>query len=137
MRRFSQKNHLVTLNDINITPLLDLAFVLLIIFIITTPALEQSLKIKVPAGGAPNSTVRKDQVKTIEVNPKGGYMMGGRLHSLEQIEQTLRAQFQSDPELAIYVRADESEPYKNVFALLDLCERLQIKRVKFAARPRK
>ena len=137
MRRFSQKNHLVTLNDINITPLLDLAFVLLIIFIITTPMLEQSLKITVPAGGAPSSTVRKDQVKTIEVDPKGGYILKGRTHSLAQIEEALRTEFQSDPELAIYVRADESEPYKNVFALLDLCERLQIKRVKFAARPRK
>lgn len=136
MRRFSQKNHLVTLNDINITPLLDLAFVLLIIFIITTPMLEQSLKLNVPVGGAPSSTVRKDQVKTIEVSPAGGYMLKGKHHTLAQIEQALRMEFQSDPELAIYVRADESEPYKNVFALLDLCERLQIKRVKFAARPR-
>ena len=43
MRRFSQKSALVTLSEINITPLLDLAFVLLIIFIITTPLLEQEL----------------------------------------------------------------------------------------------
>ena len=42
MRRFSQRNSLVTLNEINVTPLLDLAFVLLIIFIITTPALEDA-----------------------------------------------------------------------------------------------
>ena len=43
MRRFSQRNSLVTLNEINVTPLLDLAFVLLIIFVITRPALEQSM----------------------------------------------------------------------------------------------
>ena len=43
MRRFSQRHSLVTLSDINITPLLDLAFVLLIIFVITTPLLEQGL----------------------------------------------------------------------------------------------
>ena len=55
MRRFSQKNHLVTLNEINITPLLDLAFVLLIIFVITTPLLEQSLKLNLPTGGAEKS----------------------------------------------------------------------------------
>ena len=52
MRRFSQRNTLVTLNDINITPLLDLAFVLLIIFIITTPLLEQSISLELPVGGA-------------------------------------------------------------------------------------
>ena len=45
MRRFSQRHSLVTLSDINITPLLDLAFVLLIIFIITTPLLEQGLNL--------------------------------------------------------------------------------------------
>ena len=51
MRRFSQRSHLVTLSEINITPLLDLAFVLLIIFVITTPLLEQSLKLTLPGGG--------------------------------------------------------------------------------------
>ena len=49
MRRFSQRSHLVTLSEINITPLLDLAFVLLIIFVITTPLLEQSINLKLPA----------------------------------------------------------------------------------------
>ena len=51
MRRFSQRSHLVTLSEINITPLLDLAFVLLIIFIITTPVLTQSIELKLPKGG--------------------------------------------------------------------------------------
>ena len=53
MRRFSQRSHLVTLSEINITPLLDLAFVLLIIFIITTPLLEQSINLRLPKGGTP------------------------------------------------------------------------------------
>lgn len=53
MRRFSQRNSLVTLNEINVTPLLDLAFVLLIIFIITTPALEPGISMKLPVGAMP------------------------------------------------------------------------------------
>ena len=53
MRRFSQRNSLVTLSDINITPLLDLAFVLLIIFVITTPLLEQGMDISLPQGDNP------------------------------------------------------------------------------------
>ena len=48
MRRFSQRNSLVTLNEINITPLLDLAFVLLIIFIITRPLIEQNIDLQLP-----------------------------------------------------------------------------------------
>ena len=137
MRRFSQKNHLVTLNDINITPLLDLAFVLLIIFIITTPLLEQSLNLNVPVGGGANSTVRKDQVRTIEVSPSGGYVIKGRNYSLAEVEQVLRAEFQGNPEMAIYVRADGEERWRNLTALLDLCERLEIRRVKFATRAAK
>ena len=54
MRRFSQRSYLVTLSEINITPLLDLAFVLLIIFVITTPLLEQSIDLKLPRGGQPD-----------------------------------------------------------------------------------
>ena len=49
MRRFSQRSHLVTLSEINITPLLDIAFVLLIIFVITTPLLEKGLDLKLPS----------------------------------------------------------------------------------------
>ena len=49
MRRFSQRSALVTLSEINITPLLDLAFVLLIIFVITTPLLEKGLELRLPA----------------------------------------------------------------------------------------
>ena len=137
MRRFSQKNHLVTLNDINITPLLDLAFVLLIIFIITTPLLEQSLKLNLPTGGAPNSTVNKNDVRTIEVNPTGGYVVQGRNYSLADLDQILRREFSADPDLAIYVRADENESYKNVFALMETFREIGIKRVQFGGKIKK
>ena len=132
MRRFSSKNNLVTLNDINITPLLDLAFVLLIIFVITTPMLEQSLNLNVPQGGQQNSTVRKDQVQTIEVNPKGGYRMKGKDYSIGDLEQFLAAERRNNPQLAVYVRADKKEPFENVTALMNLFERHGIKFVKFA-----
>ena len=59
MRRFSQRSQLVTLSEINITPLLDLAFVLLIIFVITTPLLEQSINLKLPRGGQPEKTAEQ------------------------------------------------------------------------------
>ena len=55
MRRFSQRNSLVTLSEINITPLLDLAFVLLIIFVITRPMLEGRVRMNLPEGAAAHS----------------------------------------------------------------------------------
>ena len=135
MRRFSSKNHLVTLNEINITPLLDLAFVLLIIFIITTPLLEQSLDLAVPTGTAPASTVRKDQVRTVEVNPAGGYVVEGRRYTLAELEQYLATQRRGNPDVAVFVRADKEEPFKNVHAVYDVLGRLDIKKLKVATRP--
>lgn len=135
MRRFSQKNQLVTLNEINITPLLDLAFVLLIIFIITTPLLEQNLKLTLPIGGAEGSTVRKDQVRTIEVNPQGGYVIRNQTYNLAQVRDALAAEFARDPELAIYIRADGADRWERVFDLLEVCRQLNIQKLAFAAHP--
>ena len=132
MRRFSQRNHLVTLSDINITPLLDLAFVLLIIFIITTPLLEQSLKLNLPTGGAAGSTVRKDEVRTVEVSPDGGYVIQGNAYTLGQIEQLLGREFRANPNLAVYIRADQVEKWGNVASLIEVLRRLNIKRIDFA-----
>src|SRR5881296_3772090 len=75
MRRFSQRSHLVTLSEINITPLLDLAFVLLIIFIITTPLLEKGLPLNLPKGGQTDSKVEKKDIRTVEVGPQGIYTL--------------------------------------------------------------
>lgn len=136
MRRFSQRNTLVTLNDINITPLLDLAFVLLIIFIITTPLLEQSISLELPVGGRENTQVSKNDVTTIEVSPDGYYVVNKTPHTLPQLEQFLVQEFRGNPDLALYIRADRAEKYENVIAILNICEQHGIKRMKFAMSPR-
>ena len=70
MRRFSERNSLVTLSDINITPLLDLAFVLLIIFMITTPLLEQGMSLNLPTGGrSDKEKLEQALVKLVDEDP--------------------------------------------------------------------
>ena len=135
MRRFSQRNALVTLNDINITPLLDLAFVLLIIFVITTPLLEQSIKVDLPVGGRENTQVSKHDVKTIEVHPEGGYVVNKERLTIAGLEHFLVQEFRSNPELTLYIRADEKEPYGNFMAIVNICEKHGIKKMKFAMAP--
>ncbi|MGV3771966.1 MAG: ExbD/TolR family protein [Verrucomicrobiales bacterium] len=132
MRRFSQRNSLVTLNDINITPLLDLAFVLLIIFIITTPLLEQSIALDLPGGGPRGSQVSKLDVRTIEVSPKGFYVMQKREMPVEQLRAELTQEFRQNPNLALYIRADRAQPWEDVAAVMDMCQKIGIKKVKFA-----
>src|SRR6476660_7369056 len=100
MRRFSQRTGLVTLSEINITPLLDLAFVLLIIFVITTPLLEKGLDLRLPkVDGQPDKPVRKEDIRTVEITPQGSYAMDKRIISLAQVENELLRDFQRNPNL--------------------------------------
>jgi biopolymer transport protein ExbD len=126
MRRFSQRSHLVTLSEINITPLLDLAFVLLIIFVITTPLLEQGLELKLPKGGKPDRPLHKEDFRTVEVG-QGFYLMGGRRMALAQVDAELVREMQSNPNLVVFVRADKSTPWDAVFQLQDMCANRGIK----------
>src|SRR5260370_451928 len=89
MRRFSQHSHLVTLSEINITPLLDLAFVLLIIFVITTPLLEQSINLKLPTGGQPDQPLDKHDIRTVEISPQGTYAMNKLAMKLNRLVEAL------------------------------------------------
>ena len=137
MRRFSQRNSLVTLNDINITPLLDLAFVLLIIFVITTPLLEQSINLKLPAGGKPDKPLSKSDIKTVEVSASGIYMLDRRQVSLTQMEKELVNAYRANPNLVVYIRADENGRNKDMYAVIDLCQRNGITRFSLRTEPLK
>ena len=136
MRRFSQRNSLVTLSDINITPLLDLAFVLLIIFIITTPLLEKGLELKLPkAVGQEDSKLTKRDIRTVEIDPKGGYSMDKRALKLEQLIPQLAADARANPNLVVYIRADENSRTKDLAALIDNCQRNGITRYSLRTQP--
>jgi biopolymer transport protein ExbD len=136
MRRFSQRNALVTLSEINITPLLDLAFVLLIIFVITTPLLEQGIDMKLPDRmGKPDRPLERGDIRTVEVNVQGNYWLNRRPMSLDQIVAQLVRDFQVNPNLLVYIRGDENGPYKHVAAILDRCERNGITRFSLRTEP--
>ena len=127
MRRFSQRSHLVTLSEINITPLLDLAFVLLIIFIITTPLLEKGLDLQLPTGvGKEDKTIIKKNVHTVEVSPQGVYILDHKRLNLEQVSASLAREHRENPNLLLFIRADENGKYKYVAEILDRCEKIGI-----------
>ena len=124
MRRFSQRSSLVTLSEINITPLLDLAFVLLIIFVITTPLLEQSITLKLPQGGRPdNQKINPRDIHTVEIGSQGFYKLDRHTVALSQLEAELVRVHHSNPKIIVYIRADEMGRIKDTYAVLDLCQR--------------
>jgi biopolymer transport protein ExbD len=128
MKRFSQRNPLVTLNEINITPLLDLAFVLLIIFIITRPMLEQQLPLQLPSGvgRADNQNIDPRDVRRVEITPNGVYWLRGQRLSLAQLEGELILAHRQDPKLVVYVAGDKRTPWDYVIAVFDVCMRNHI-----------
>src|SRR5512139_3174780 len=107
MRRFSQRTALVTLSEINITPLLDLAFVLLIIFVITTPLLEQGMNLRLPEGGRASARVERENIKTVEIDRGGLYMLDKRAMTLDQIERVLVSAYRVNRELVVSIRGDQ------------------------------
>ena len=103
----------MTLSEINITPLLDLAFVLLIIFVITTPLLEQSINLKLPQGGRPDQKIDKRDIRTVEISPQGTYKLDKMPMSIGQLELELVKDFKANPNIVIYIRADENGKNKD------------------------
>jgi biopolymer transport protein ExbD len=137
MRRFSQRSALVTLSEINITPLLDLAFVLLIIFVITTPLLEQGLNMKLPTGGTPDRPIERRDVRTVEISSQGTLLLDRKRLNLDQIEATLVRDFRANKNLVVYLRADENSRWKDVEAVIDRCQRNGITRLSPRTEPPK
>ncbi len=135
MRRFSQRHSLVTLSDINITPLLDLAFVLLIIFVITTPLLEKSIDLTLPHGGQTEQKLDRHDIRTVEISNTGYYALDKKRQSLNQIVATLAADAQANPNMVVYIRADKDSRYDLVAQLLDGCQRSHITRYSLRTNP--
>jgi len=135
MRRFSQRSALVTLSEINITPLLDLAFVLLIIFVITTPLLEQSISLRMYQGGQPDKKLEQRDIRTVEISSTGVYALNRQRMSLDQLEANLVKDFQANKNLVVYIRADEMGRNKDLYAVIDRCQRNGITRYSLRTEP--
>ena len=135
MRRFSQRNSLVTLSEINITPLLDLAFVLLIIFIITTPLLTQSIDLNLPRGGQADKQLNKTDIRTVEISSTGYYKFESQQMPLPQISGSSRrnrAPIQISWSISAPTRTCR---YDFVAQLLDGCQKYGIKRYSLRTDP--
>ena len=104
MRRYSQRQGLSTLSEINVTPLLDLAFVLLIIFMITTPLIENSMNLIIPSSGVANTPVNASQVQTISIDRNEALRLNDKPIDAETLATSLAQLKHSNPDLAVVIR---------------------------------
>jgi biopolymer transport protein ExbD len=137
MRRFSQRNSLVTLSEINITPLLDLAFVLLIIFVITTPLLEQGMSLNLPKGGTTDAVLVKDNIRTVEIDARGGFMLNRSRMTVAQIEDELVKAYRGNPNLVVFIRADKDGKIEPFAEVMNRCIKNGITKFSFRTSPEK
>src|ERR1700733_3394388 len=105
MRRFSDRHSLHTLSELNVTPLLDLAFVLLIIFMITTPLMENSVDLIIPTSDAAKHAVDPGAVQTVAINRDGIIKLNNARTTLPELERDLIALKGAKPELAVVIRS--------------------------------
>ena len=134
MRRYSQRQNLSSLSEINITPLLDLAFVLLIIFMITTPLLENSMSLVIPSSGEKNPPVTSAQVQTISIDRNETIPLNNQVVDLDSLSAQLIALKQANPEVAVVIRPDRDLPVQKLVTLMDALQRAQITKVGIATK---
>ena len=130
MKKTSQSSH-STLNELNITPLLDLVFVLLVIFIITTPQMMNNLEMNLPSGNPPK-TKDKPKVNNITVEANGQTFLNNELVTMDLLKERLQDIKLQDPSPSVVVKGDDNVDYQHMVSVLDILQQLDITKVGLA-----
>jgi len=117
--------------DINITPLLDLAWVLLVIFILTTTALVQGIEVKLPETADHKEEV-PTEVATVAIDRAGLIYLNDERIELGALEEKLRIFKLANPALPVILRADRTLAYDQVVKVLDSIKRVPVENLALA-----
>lgn len=128
MRRVSSKRRLSVLSELNITPLLDLAFILLIIFMITTPVMENKLDLLIPTSST-SQTSLICPVHTINIQRDTSLTFDGNLITIEELKTQLYSLHTSNPHITVAIRAHEKLPIQRLVYIIDLLGQIGISKV--------
>jgi biopolymer transport protein ExbD len=112
-------------DEINITPMLDLAYVLLVIFIIMTTATVQGIKVNLPKASAAPS-LAENKTKAITISADGTIYLDTFPVTMSELENMLRQYKAANPNLPVIIKADATIQYQRVVDVLDLLGRLEI-----------
>jgi biopolymer transport protein ExbD len=124
----TSKSHHSSLNELNITPLLDLVFVLLVIFIITTPQMMNNLEMNLPSGNPPK-TNEKPKVNNITINANGDTFLNNEYVTMTALRQKLEDIKTEDPSPNVVVKGSDDVDYQHMVNVLDILQQLDITKV--------
>jgi biopolymer transport protein ExbD len=132
MRKTSRSAH-SSLNELNITPLLDLVFVLLVIFIITTPQMMNNLEMNLPSGKPPPKTNEpKPKINKISVDAKGQTFLNDALVTIPELKADLKQMKSDNPDLSVVVKGSDDVDYQSMVSVLDVLRQLDMTKVGLA-----
>jgi biopolymer transport protein ExbD len=128
-RKFQRKDRLSALTEINVTPLIDLAFALLIIFMITTPLLEQTVDLNLPVETSKPQPEDRVDFQSISIDRAGNYYWGKEKVTGEQISDLLDTLSMDPVPPVLSVRADAQLPYQHVITLVDMIKQRKLSKI--------
>ena len=131
MKKTSHSHH-SSLSELNITPLLDLVFVLLVIFIITTPQMMNNLEMTLPSGKPPPKIDKKPKPNQIVVDAKGQTYLNDEAVTVLELKDKLRLMKSENPDLSVVVKGADEVDYQNMINVLDVLQQLDITKVGLA-----
>jgi biopolymer transport protein ExbD len=115
-------------DDINITPMVDLTFVLLLIFIIMTTASVQGVKVNLPQASSAVS-LAKPKTKAVTITAEGNIFLDTYPVTMPELESRLASLYAADPELPVVIKGDSTVQYQLVMDVLDLTGRVGITQI--------
>mgnify|MGYP005859401357 CR=1 FL=1 len=133
MARRTSIKPLREITEINMTPLIDLTFLLLITFIITMPLLEQGIPINLPKGKARDIDQTKSRVITVDAD--GRLYLDNLSIGLQQLGDEMKAVAESEPDVTVMVRADEKLAYGKVVEVMRVLSDAQVTRLALVTTP--
>ena len=120
--------------EINVTPLIDVLLVLLIIFMITTPLLENNMNLVIPSSGATHPPIKSSQVQTISIDRTETIRFNNQIVDWETLSEQLNQLKQANPDVAVVIRPDRELPVQKLVVLMDALQRAQITKVGIATK---
>ncbi len=122
------------MNEINMTPLVDVMLVLLIIFIITVPVLTHSVKVDLPReDNTPNEI--KPETVNLAVNAEGTIFWNDTQIAYEELEARLSAEAGKKPQPEVHIRGDKAAAYEHVIKTMAAVQRAGILKLGFVTEP--
>ena len=135
MRRFSDRHSLHTLSELNVTPLLDLAFVLLIIFMITTPLMDKSMDVVLPSSEAAKNAANSGAIQNVVLHRDERITLNDAETDLVALEAELTRLHEANPDTAVVIRSHKDLSVQSLIKVMDAVQRAKISKVGVMTQP--